>query len=133
MHAIAERFDPVVRTADRQCRPELAMNCKDKAKAGRCGSRWRARLIKLSIACVFMIILISLVFLPLVALAVILPRIIDSIGASLLESISVFLASLAWAIRLAAYSVWLLLIGDYARLLTLLPELINLLRSASLL
>ena len=69
----------------------------------------------------------------LVALAVVLPRIIDLIGASVLESLAAFVASLTALILLAAYSTWLLLVGDYAGLIRLGPQVIDWLRSAGLL
>jgi len=106
------------------------MKGKSTVKAGGRRSTWKVRLISLFIACLVLIVLSSLALLPLVALAVILPRIIDSIGASFLQSLSVFLASLTWFIVLAAYSAFLLLIGDHTQLFTLLPELIDWLRSA---
>jgi hypothetical protein len=104
------------------------MKGKSTAKAGGRRSSRQVSLIAMFIAGMVLIVLISLTLLPIVALAVILPKILLSIGASFLESFNVFMASLTRVIELAAYAVFLVLIGDNARLFTLIPELLDWLR-----
>ena len=83
------------------------------------------------IACLVVIALACIPLLPLLALAMILPSVLR-IGESILESIGLFLSLILWMLELVAYSFWLLLVGDYARLVRILPEMIDSLRSAGL-
>ena len=108
------------------------MNGKGTAKPDLRQSGSRFRPIILLLACLALMILICVPLLPLVALAVILPR-IALIGTAFLESLTAFVASLTALILLAAYSTWLLLLGDYAGLIRLGPQVIDWLRSAGLL
>ena len=109
------------------------MNGKGAAKPDPRESGSRFRPIILRLACLALLVLICVPLLPLVALAVVLPRIINLIGASFLESLTAFMASLTALILLAAHSTWLLLLGDYAGLIRLGPQVIDWLRSAGLL
>lgn len=107
------------------------MQRKCTGKAGGRRSSWKFRPVSFLIACLVLIVLACVPLLPLFALAVILPTVLR-IGESIGESIGIFLAFVYWMIGTLAYSLWLLLVGDYARLVKLILELIVWLQSVGL-
>ncbi len=108
------------------------MRPKSKGKAGGRRPSRKLKAIRLFVACLVLLLLICIPLVPILALAAILPAIVR-IGESIGQSISLFMASVTWLIELAVYAIWLVLVGDHARLFRLLPELIDWLRSAGLL
>jgi hypothetical protein len=103
---------------------DILMKRDGAGKSESRGTHCRFTFVKILAIYLALVILACLPLLPLIAMAI-LPKLIG-------ETITSFLTWLFWVVALIAYSIWLLLTGEWGQFVILLQELIGWLRSFDL-